>query len=380
MVPGNPWDGNRLGQHHLAVHLAARMPVLWVDPPISYLTPLNDASAAATLRGDRLRPVAPNIMCLSPVTVPGVTRPVLREVALRQTRRAVRRAVEGLGAHVRATIVASLNDMLDVVPHAQRVFFGTDDYVAGAALMGTDARWLERLERRQLAKADIVIAVSPVLQEKWGRTRPDTHLVPNGCMAEHLATADEAPVPGDVTLPGPIAGFVGHLSDRIDLAMLEAVADLDVSMLLVGPRSPTFEITKLDALLGRRNVQWVGPKRFDELPGYLGAIDVGLTPYSQSAFNQASFPLKTLEYLAAGRAAVVSDLPAHRWLATAHVTIADTPQSFADRTLEQLAHAWRPEEDAARRAFGARHSWAARACEVERVLGLGKTDDRARAA
>ena len=63
-------------------------PVLWVDPPISRMTPLDDASAAAALREDRLREVAPNIMRLSPVTVPGVTRPVLRELALRQSRRA----------------------------------------------------------------------------------------------------------------------------------------------------------------------------------------------------------------------------------------------------------------------------------------------------
>jgi glycosyltransferase involved in cell wall biosynthesis len=379
-VPGNPWDGNRLGQHHLAAHLSERVPVLWVDPQISYLTPLNDAAAAGTLREDRLREVAPNIMRLSPVTVPGVTRPVLREVALRQARRAVRRAVERLGGGVHSTIVASLNDMLDVVPSAQRVFFGTDDYVAGAALMGTDPRWLERLERRQLAKADVVIAVSQVLRDKWGVARPDTHLVPNGCMAEQLGAADAAPAAADVTLAAPIAGFVGHLSERIDLGMLEAVAASGVSLLLVGPRSPTFEIAKLDALLALPNVQWVGPKRFEELPSYLRSIDVGLTPYRQSAFNHASFPLKTLEYIAAGRPAVVSDLPAHRWLDTSHVTIADTPESFAAGARTLLACPRRPEDAAARRALGARHSWAARAGEVARLLGLDQADDRARAA
>jgi teichuronic acid biosynthesis glycosyltransferase TuaH len=380
MVPGNPWDGNRLGQHHLAVQLAKRAPILWIDPQISYLTPLNERAAARTLREARLREVAPNIVRLSPVTVPGVTRPVLRDLALRQARRAVRRAVASLGCGVHSTIVASLNDMLDVVPSAQRVFFGTDDYVAGAALTGTDAHWLERLQRRQLAKADVVIAVSPVLQRKWGAHRPDAHLVPNGCMAEYLGTADAAPIPDDVSLPGPIAGFVGHMSERIDLEMLEAVAAAGVSLLLVGPRSPTFEIAKLDALLARPNVQWVGPKRFEALLSYLRVIDVGLTPYRQSAFNRASFPLKTLEYLAAGRPAVVSDLPAHRWLGPPHVVIADTPSGFADRTRALLARPRRPEEAAARRAFGARHSWAARADEVARLLGLDEADDHERAA
>ena len=126
-------------------------------------------------------------------------------------------------------------------------------------------------------------------------------MIPNGCEAEHFATADRASPPQDVHLEGPVAGFIGHMSERIDLAMLEAVASSGVSLLLVGPRQKTFEIAKLDRLLALPNVQWVGPKEFEELPSYLRVIDVGLTPYSQSDFNRASFPLKTLEYLAAGR-------------------------------------------------------------------------------
>ena len=380
MVPGNPWDGHRLGQHHLAAQLARRVRVLWVDPPISRMTARHDASAAVALREDRLREVAPNIMRLSPVTVPGVTRPVLRELALRQSRRAVRRAVGALGGRAHTTIVASLNDMLDVVPGAQRVFFGTDDYVAGAALMGTDRRWLERLERAQLAKADVVIAVSPVLRDKWIAERSDVHLVPNGCMAAQLATTADAPRASEVTLPGPIAGFIGHISDRIDLGMLEAVADSGASLLLIGPSSPTFSLAKLEALLARPNVQWVGAKRFEELPSYLSAIDVGLTPYHQTAFNRASFPLKTLDYLAAGRPAVVTDLPAHRWLDTPHVDIVRTPEAFATRTRERLATPRRPEDDAARRVFGARHSWASRAQDVIELLGLDAPARHGRAA
>src|SRR5512132_3603441 len=126
------------------------------------------------------------------------------------------------------------------------------------------------------------------------------------------------------------------MSDRIDLAMLDAVASSGVSLLLVGPRQATFEIAKLDRLLSLPNVQWVGPKEFQELPSYLRVIDVGLTPYTQSDFNRASFPLKTLEYLAAGRPVVASDLPAHRWLNTPHVSIARTPREFAEHTRSLL--------------------------------------------
>jgi teichuronic acid biosynthesis glycosyltransferase TuaH len=161
------------------------------------------------------------------------------------------------------------------------------------------------------------------------------------------------------------------MSDRIDLLMLEAVAATGVSLLLVGPRQPTFKIAKLDALLALPNVQWVGTKPFEQLPSYLRVIDVGLTPYRQSDFNRASFPLKTLEYLAAGRPAVVSDLPAHRWLRTPHVTIAGTSEDFAARTRTVLAAPSRREDADARRAFGQRNSWASRADEIATLLGIG---------
>ncbi|WP_436083696.1 glycosyltransferase [Pararhizobium sp. LjRoot235] len=113
-----------------------------------------------------------------------------------------------------------------------------------------------------------------------------------------------------VDLPRPIAGVFGHLSERIDLALLEATADRGVSLLLVGSRKPSFS---LESLTARSNVRYLGPKPFESMTGYLRAIDVGLTPYTQSEFNRSSFPMKTIEYLAAGRPAVATSLPAVKW-------------------------------------------------------------------
>ena len=110
---------------------------------------------------------------------------------------------------------------------------------------------------------------------------------------------------------------------------LEAVAQSGHSLLLVGPRQTTFELERINALLSLPNVQWVGPKPFESLPSYLRITTVGLTPYADSDFNRASFPLKTLEYLAAGKPVVSTDLPAARWLATDLVTIAKSPADFA---------------------------------------------------
>ena len=118
------------------------------------------------------------------------------------------------------------------------------------------------------------------------------------------------------------------------------------------------------------NVRWVGGKPFTALPGYLRSIDVGLTPYADTAFNRASFPLKTLEYLAAGRAVVATPLPANDWLGTELITVAADPAAFAAEVAAQLGA---PRSDAMaerRRAFARRHSWAVRAATMAGLLDL----------
>jgi teichuronic acid biosynthesis glycosyltransferase TuaH len=178
-------------------------------------------------------------------------------------------------------------------------------------------------------------------------------------------------LPGDVTLPPPIAGYIGHISDRMDLSLIEAVADSGMSLLLVGPRQGTFgEDERLSHLLARHNVQWVGSRSFDELPSYLRIMDVGLLPYTDSTFNRASFPLKTLEYLAAGRPVVATNLPAIEWLDTDLVTTARGPAAFARRTAEEAITSRSPELVDRRRAFAESHSWTRRVDQLARVLQL----------
>ena len=120
----------------------------------------------------------------------------------------------------------------------------------------------------------------------------------------------------------------------------------------------------------RSNVRWVGSKPFSALPGYLRLIDVGLTPYADTAFNRASFPLKTLEYLAAGRAVVATPLPANDWLGTDLITVAADPAAFAAEVAARLGTPRSAELVERRRAFARRHSWARRAETMADLLKI----------
>lgn len=365
------WEGNRFPDQHMAERLAEYAPVLYVDPPLSILAPWRDPALAHGLRGPRLQLVNPRLARLTPIGPPGRGRPGLDRVADATTRRAIRRAVQRLGRpRVHAVIAASLAPVFGVCGEARRVLYSTDDFVAGAELVKVDRNTLVRQEHRQLSTVDTVVVCSPGLLERYRTMGLDPVLVPNGCDDELFATTDDAPWPPDVTLPRPVAGYVGHLTDRIDPALLEAVARRGRSLLLVGPPSPSFDMSRLERLLAMPNVRAVGRKAFADLPSYLRTIDVGLLPYGDSAFNRASFPLKVLEYLAAGRAAVATDLPAMRWLNTELIEIADSPNRFADAVDRALEQQRTHELVAARRAFAREHSWARRAENMARVVGL----------
>lgn len=371
MVATTSWDATRLADQHLALHLSARVPVLYVDPPLSPLSPRSDPRLAASLREPRLRLVTPALARLTPRALPGKSRPLMIQLTDLLLRQAMRWAVGELGGTVRAVVNVVGRPVFGACDEGLRVHLAKDDYAQGTKLIGQSRTRVRRMEARMARQADRVVVVSQPLEEKWRALGVEPLLIPNGCEPEMFAATDVAPLPQDVALPPPIVGHVGHLSDRIDLDLLRGVAERGHSLLLVGPRQRTFPLERIEPLLAMPNVAWVGAKPFSALPSYLRLIDVGVVPYTDSAFNRASFPLKTLEYLAAGRPVVATDLPAIRWLDTDLVRVAGTREDFVAAVGQALAD---PEQgrQADRMAFAARHSWSRRAAELAVVLGAAE--------
>lgn len=384
---GRPWHGVAGTHRMLATALSRYADILWVDLPVSPITPASTRYGTGRLPLPRLRPVADNVTALFPTVLPFHSRPGIRRTSPVLVRSQISWALRRMGRRPDAVLDARLGRMLGGWGEGvTNVLYGTDDFVAGAALMGISAERVRADERYSLDAADLVLAVSEPLRERWRALGAEVLLVPNGVRTEPYADLDRvAPAP-DVTLPHPIAGVVGQLSARIDIALLEAVVAEGCSLLLVGPRDPRWEPERFVRLCARPEVQWVGFQPYESLPSYLKVIDVGLTPYVDSEFNRASFPLKTLEYLAAGRPTVSTDLPATRWLGTelVHITsdageFAKVARALADERLADQRSADRQGAPAgslpqARQAFAEQHSWPARAEAVARAMRLPTVD------
>jgi teichuronic acid biosynthesis glycosyltransferase TuaH len=388
VAAGVNWDGVKGSERQLAEAMTEHADVLWVDPPVSPVTPARyrgigaggrSVRSLASALKPRLYAVPPDLRRLTPVGPPGWTRPVLRSLTWPLVRAQIHWALRRLGREVDVFVACTQHDLLghwgrDVVD----VLYGTDDWIAGAELMRQDARRVAAHERIALSRADVVLAVGPELARRWRASGAEPHEFPNGCdptTYERVRAAVPAALPAG--FPAPIAGLIGQLTDRIDIGLLEAVADTGLGLLLVGPREDSWEPQRSQALLSRPNVQHAGPVPFDELPRWLARIDVGLTPYADTAFNRASFPLKTLEYLSAGLPVVSTDLPASRRLReqTSQILIAADPGSFAGAVFEAatVPEAQSPAAADARLAVARAHSWSARADSFAALTGLHRT-------
>ena len=273
------------------------------------------------------------------------------------------------------------------------VFYGTDNYVAGAELMGLSARHLLRQEIRVVGRADVVAAVSPQLAERWTGFGASPVVIPNGCWP--VKAVQRAALRELKDLPRPVVGLIGQLSDRIDMSVLTAIADAGFSLLIVGPLDPQWEQQRFKELVTRSHVCYTGPVPAEAVPSYLAAIDVGITPYRDTPFNRASFPLKTLEYLGAGVPVVSMDMPAANWLrddlaqgeqarwADRVMEVAGNGADFVD-AIRRIAASDCPAtpgglrtvaaRDSARAsqcvAFAARHTWERRASSFASAIGL----------
>jgi teichuronic acid biosynthesis glycosyltransferase TuaH len=380
-----PWDGIPGTERQMVTAMTRYAPVLWVDPPLSVITPARLSGRVTGGIVPSLSEPAPGVTRLTTVALPGLTRPGVRATTAPLLRAQISWALRRLRVRPSAVVSGYLEDVLGRWGPAVNVLYCTDDYVAGAGLMGLSADRLRAQERLALARADVVAVVSPTLADHWSALGADPVLIPNGCSDSDPWPPEKAAPTG---LPRPVLGLVGQLSERIDLDILTALSDAGFALLLVGPRDPRWEAERFAELAGRPAVHHTGRIPAASVPAYLAAIDVGITPYTASDFNRASFPLKTLEYLAAGRPVVSTDLPGARWLlddlaragrAVAGqgpaeiMTLASTPAEFVSAARRMVPGPRGGKEQARReqcRAFATRHSWARRADALAAAIGF----------
>jgi hypothetical protein len=168
---------------------------------------------------------------------------------------------------------------------------------------------LHERERELTRRADLIFCGGRKMRDKRLPYNSNTHFYGTGVDCEHFGRAltHELEVDSDIaSLPGPVLGYFGVVDERIDYALLAALADAhsDWSVAMVGP------IAKVDssALPRRHNLHWLGGRPYQRLPAMTKGFAVCLMPFALNAATEFINPTKALEYMAAGRPVVSTAL------------------------------------------------------------------------
>ncbi|MBX3192400.1 MAG: glycosyltransferase [Labilithrix sp.] len=316
------WGAGFQRPHHLMTRCARERRVFFVEEPaFDARSPRLDVERKA----DGLHVAVPH---LAPGTLP------------EEAERLQRALVEGLA--VRANVREPLfwfytPAALDVVRDL-RAGFVVYDCVDAPCRFGPEPLARAR-EQALLARADVVFTAGRGLHEAKRVEHPEVHLLPHGVDAAHFGwerARDLDPL-DQRDLPHPRLGYFGAIDDRIDFALLRALATArrDCSIVMIGPTS------RIDpATLPRLpNLHYLGQKRYEELPAYIAAWDVAILPYAHGDATRLSAPTKTLEYLAAGKPVVATSIRdvVHPFGERGLVRIADDAPTFAAAVRAALA-------------------------------------------
>lgn len=244
----------------------------------------------------------------------------------------------------------------------------TDDWIS---LTQSPAltRLIEAQDAALCARTDAVIVCSEKLYEMKQGMTSRLALIPNGVEAEHYAAVLDGslPLPAEAAhWPRPVFGYTGTLHpDRVDVPLVTDLARglPSGSVALVGPDHLRPEDHA--ALGALPNVFLTGPKPYAQLPEYMRAFDVCITPHRVTPFTESLNPIKLWEYLAAGKPIVSTNVAGFRDYPQ-FVSIASGADEFI--RLSQAALTEAPAVGKARQVEASRHSWDARLDAVEDVI------------
>lgn len=167
---------------------------------------------------------------------------------------------------------------------------------------------LRNYEEILFEQAHVVFTGGRSLFEAKQHQHPNIHPFPSSVDVAHFAQAKNITneAADQATIPHPRIGFYGVIDERMNLALLDEIAQAkpDWQLIMIGP------VVKIDSatLPQHANIHYLGSKRYEELPNYLAGWDVAMLPFALNESTRFISPTKTPEYLAAGKPVVSTSI------------------------------------------------------------------------
>ena len=340
---GDYWDGPRHNRHYFLEELGRHERVLFASPPF-HLARLIERKGPLYPSGvrrinDGLVNYTPSKWLFENHRSPWLNAK-MKAARLRRIEALMRRY--GVTDPVLLIWHPHYRDMIGRFGERLVIYYAYDQYTG---YTGGDAK-ASPAEIELMERADLVFALSRELAADKRRylSEPDkvVHLA-NAANYDMFSTsrAPETVIPADLAaLPAPRLGYIGTMNEKVNLPVLEALAERrEWTIALVGRENYKVpeEKARFLALTARPNVHWFGHRPFDLVPAYIKGLDVCMMCYVINNWTFYGDPSKLHEYLASGKPTIGTGLPSIREFADV-VQIPETPQEWvaaADRALQE---------------------------------------------
>lgn len=324
IVSLNPWYAP-LGStsKHVATELAKQNRVLYINPPLdrkTLITRRNDPVLQRQLnvikgKEDGLVEIMPNFWNYYPDTVLESVNWIpntkvfswFNRLNNKRMAASILSAVKKLGFS--AFYLINDKDLfrgfyLKELLQPEIYLYYDRDYILGVDYWRRHGAALEPLLAE---KSDLIVTHSDHLMSLLYPYNRNIYNVGSGIDIELFDAGRNYPVPEEMrSLKAPVIGYVGALTAaRLDIEAFVRIAKERPgwTLALVGPEDEVFRHSELHQL---GNVVFLGRKKMEEIPAYIGSMDVCINPQVINDITIGNYPLKIDEYLAMGKPVVAT--------------------------------------------------------------------------
>jgi glycosyltransferase involved in cell wall biosynthesis len=201
-------------------------------------------------------------------------------------------------------------DMIGRLDERLVIYHVSDKYEANTMDHATDPSFIRKLHYRALAAADLVFYSSRKLFAEADQACQKSHLLEQAVDFDHWSrlSTGKVSVAAEVNrIPRPRLGYFGAIEPwLIDQQLIQQATRErpNWNWIFIGNKSRGLEIE------GLRNVHFLPPVSYQQLPHYAAGFDVCVLPWNTEVpFTSYGSAIKVREYLASGKPVVISPLP-----------------------------------------------------------------------
>ena len=269
-------------------------------------------------------------------------------LTLTALKRAIKGRYDAVHSHEEGAAIGVLIASALRIPHVYDMHSSLPQQLENFAFSRSSVlRWIfQRLEKVAIERSRVTIVICPHLEETAKKVVPGARTI----LIENAPGSGDDPVVGSgaevrralgLAADTPVVLYTGTFEAYQGLDLLFAAAAIvhrtrgDVQFLLAGGKPDQIAKAKAQAAAsGAEGVVFTGELPADEIPAYLDAANVLVSPRSSGT----NTPLKIYQYLRSGRVIVATRLLTHTQVLSDEVAIltAASPDAFARGILKAI--------------------------------------------